>query len=404
MDAIPDPSLVAAVIGDVRGPLLTRFGRAVLAFGKRHRQGLADVGLMLFALLDMFLVFPKNAEVYSYVLTGVAVAALVLRRRYPFLVLLICVPGFLAGWSALAGMIALYELAKRRTWCWQTAVGTVMVVLCYFVTWPLDKFLAESWNEQARDLLWGVIHAGAPLALGLLVTTYKELRRRISELATIREREEALQSMAIRTDERTKLAREMHDVVSHQVTLIAMQAGALKVTAQDEASREIAKTIRRLSTRTLEELRQLVGVLRAPTDDECVPDLADLERMVSDSGIPVTLTLEGPLDELPQPVSGAAYRTVQEALTNVGKYAPAAATSVLVQANKRELLVQVRNERPRGQRTPALPSGGHGLVGLTERAELLGGSFHAAPSVDGGFVVTSRFPLGVSTLPAAHAV
>lgn len=400
VDAIPAADVVASVISDGRPSVPTR----LVAWVRRHPQPFIDVGAIMLALMDMLLVFPKNAELYSYVLTGVACVALVLRRRYPFLVLLATVPGFLAGWAALAGMIALYEMAKRKSWCWQTVAGAITVMLCDFIRWPLDEFFALDWRHQALNLLWAVVHAGMPLALGLLVTTRKELRQRVGELAAIREREETLQSMAIRADERTKLAREMHDVVSHQVTLIAMQAGVLKVTATDEASREIAKTIRKLSTRTLEELRQLVGVLRTPTEDDVCPDLADLERMVSDCGINVTLTMEGPLDELPQPVSGAAYRTVQEALTNVGKHAPSAATSVLVQASPNELLVQVRNGRPRGQRSPALPSGGHGLVGLTERAELLGGSFHAEPSGDGGFVVTSRFPLVVPSLPAAQHV
>ncbi|EWM11683.1 two-component system sensor kinase [Kutzneria sp. 744] len=370
---------------------------------KGHSGPLSDLGAIALALLDVLLVFPKDAELYSHILSGVACLALVLRRRYPFLALLLTVPGYLAGWSQLAGMIALYSVAKKRAWNWQTMAGAVLMMLCRFVVWPLDEFVGQDWRHQVTNLLWAVVDAGMPLALGLLVTTRKELVRRLTELAATRERKQQLQAQAIRAEERTRLAREMHDVVSHQVSLIAMQAGALKMTVTDADSREIANTIRRLSTKTLEELRQLVGVLRTTSDDDGRPDLGDLRRLVSDCGLAVTLNVDGDIESIPRPVSAAAYRTVQEALTNVGKHAPSAAVSVLVQLGEDELVVRVRNGRPRGQRSPALPSGGHGLVGLTERAELLGGSCHAEPSRDGGFVVTSRFPLALPGVPAPQA-
>jgi signal transduction histidine kinase len=383
-------------------PLRELRGRAT-GFLRRHSGPLSDLGAIALALLDVLLVFPKDAELYSHILSGVACLALVLRRRYPFLVLLATVPGYLAGWSQLAGMIALYSLAKKKAWNWQTMAGAVLMMLCAFIIWPLSQFFGLDWRHQLLNLLWAVINAGMPLALGLLVTTRKELVRRLTELAATRERKQQLQAQAIRAEERTRLAREMHDVVSHQVTLIAMQAGALKVTVTDPESREIATTIRRLSTKTLEELRQLVGVLRTNDDDDGRPDLNDLRRLVSDCGLAVTLNVDGDIEAIPRPVSAAAYRTVQEALTNVGKHAPSAAVSVLVQLGEDELVVRVRNGRPRGQRTPALPSGGHGLVGLTERAELLGGSCHAEPSRDGGFVVTSRFPLALPGVAAPQA-
>lgn len=383
-------------------PLRELRGRAT-GFLRRHSGPLSDLGAIALALLDVLLVFPKDAELYSHILSGVACLALVLRRRYPFLVLLATVPGYLAGWSQLAGMIALYSLAKKKAWNWQTMAGAVLMMLCAFIIWPLSQFFGLDWRHQLLNLLWAVINAGMPLALGLLVTTRKELVRRLTELAATRERKQQLQAQAIRAEERTRLAREMHDVVSHQVTLIAMQAGALKVTVTDPESREIATTIRRLSTKTLEELRQLVGVLRTNDDDDGRPDLNDLRRLVSDCGLAVTLNVDGDIEAIPRPVSAAAYRTVQEALTNVGKHAPSAAVSVLVQLGEDELVVRVRNGRPRGQRTPALPSGGHGLVGLTERAELLGGSCHAEPSRDGGFVVTSRFPLALPGVTAPQA-
>jgi signal transduction histidine kinase len=187
----------------------------------------------------------------------------------------------------------------------------------------------------------------------------------------------------------------MHDVVSHQVSLIAMQAGALRMAAADPDARQVAGTIRMLSTRTLDELRQLVSVLRTTSgDDSPQPRVADLPALVSNAGIPATLTVRGSVDDLPAPVSGAVYRTVQEALTNVRKHAGGAVTSVLVVAEADELRVEVRNEAPDGPREYAtLPSGGHGLVGLRERAALLNGEFEAGPTDGGGFAVEVTFPL-----------
>jgi signal transduction histidine kinase len=214
-------------------------------------------------------------------------------------------------------------------------------------------------------------------------------------LAASRERERMLHARAVRADERARLAREMHDVVSHQVSLIAMQAGALRMVAVDPKAQQVAGTIRMLSTRTLDELRQLVSVLRTTSgNDSPQPRVADLPQLVSSAGIPATLTVQGPVDDLPAPVSGAVYRTVQEALTNVRKHACGAPTAVLVVADTDSLVVEVRNEAPEGPHDcGSLPSGGHGLVGLRERAALLDGDFEAGPTDGGGFIVRVTFPL-----------
>jgi signal transduction histidine kinase len=188
----------------------------------------------------------------------------------------------------------------------------------------------------------------------------------------------------------------MHDVVSHQVTLIAMQAGALQVSAHDDESRQAARTIRQLSTRTLEELRGLVGVLRSGLgDDDAQPGLDELGALARDFDIKVTVAMEALPDRLPAPVSRAAYRTVQEALTNVRKHAVGAGASVRVVAQQDMLFVEVRNDRPRTL-SAGLPSGGHGLVGLRERTGLLGGTFHAGPTPEGGFRVEATYPIKIA--------
>ncbi|MFE2751299.1 sensor histidine kinase [Actinosynnema sp. NPDC059335] len=361
----------------------------------RHRQWAFDTAAVGIAALDVWLRVVPEAERYNYVLSAISVAAVAFRRRFPFLVVLITVPGFLAGWAQLAAMIALGTLARQRLGSTQTYVGAGLVWLSRFFPWPPEEFLATDWKTHVHNAIYGCIVAGMPIAIGLLAHAREELSARIGELAASRERERLLHAHAVRADERARLAREMHDVVSHQVSLIAMQAGALRVAAADPDARQVAGTIRMLSTRTLDELRQLVSVLRTTSgDDSPQPRIEDLPQLVGSAGVPATLTVRGAVDDLPAPVSGAVYRTVQEALTNVRKHAWGAATSVLVVADADELLVEVRNEAPEGPVAGGtLPSGGHGLVGLRERAALLEGELEAGPTDSGGFVVKVRFPL-----------
>ncbi|MET0132993.1 MAG: histidine kinase [Kibdelosporangium sp.] len=361
-------------------------------------KGLAlDAIAVIVAVLDVWLVIPEKAQPYSIVLSGVACTAMVFRRRFPFLAVLVTVPGFLAGWSQLAAMIALGTLARRKQWMWQTMIAAGLVWTCRYVRWPLDEYVAQSWREHVLNGLYGILVAGMPIAIGLLMALRVQLSDRLRDLAESREREQRLQEQTIRAAERASLAREMHDVVSHQVTLIAMQAGALVVTAPDEESRASANTIRQLSKRTLDELRDLVGVLRSGTvDDDVHPGLEELGQLLSNSEVPVDLADREVPDPLPPAVSRAAYRTVQEALTNIHKHAHGANATVRMFPVGSALIVEIVNERPATD-SPALsgrlPSGGHGLLGVRERAVLLGGTFHAGQTPDGGFRVCVTYPV-----------
>lgn len=369
---------------------------AVFRTSARARNIASDVAALSLAVLDVWLVIPEDAPTYSFWLSAIAVAAMVMRRHVPFLAVLVTVPGFLTGWSQLAAMIALGSLAKKhRLLSWRMIVGAILVFICGYIRWPLSEFYALSWQEHALNVIWAVIIAAMPMAIGLLISARQELSARIRELASSREREKKLLAATVRAAERAELAREMHDVVSHQVTLIAMQAGALQVSAGGNAA-EAARTIRALSTRTLEELRNLVGVLRSgdATEDTQpgLDELDDLVRNFRDDAVPVALDVKAEPSLLSRPVSHAAYRTVQEALTNVRKHASGARASVRVLAQQDTLVIEVRNGRAKA-RKPALPSGGHGLIGLKERAGLLGGTFSAGPTAEGGFRVSATYPL-----------
>jgi signal transduction histidine kinase len=393
-DSVPDSSRGTDTSSGSSAPVARVLAK--LRASSLARGITSDVIAVLIAVADVWALFPSKAQTYNIVLSFVACVAMVFRRKWPFLAVLVTVPGYLAGWATVASMIALGTLAKRRQLHWLTWVGTGLVFIGAFVRWPLDEFIAQTWREHARWAIFAVIYSGMPLAIGLLISVRQELTTRLAQLAASRSREIRLQEETVRSAERARLAREMHDVVSHQVTLIAMQAGALQVSAHDDESRQAARTIRQLSTRTLEELRGLVGVLRSGLgDDDAQPGLDELGALARDFDIKVTVAMEALPDRLPAPVSRAAYRTVQEALTNVRKHAVGAGASVRVVAQQDMLFVEVRNDRPRTL-SAGLPSGGHGLVGLRERTGLLGGTFHAGPTPEGGFRVEATYPIEIA--------
>lgn len=352
-----------------------------------------DIAFVVIAILDVWLVVPEEAPSYSVYLSAAACAALLLRRTLPFTAVVLTVPGFFAGWAQLAAMFALGSLATRKPFHWHMWTAAGLVWLCRFVLWPLEDFVDLTWRMHILDAIYGVIVAGMPVAIGLLIAARTELATRLSELAESRDRERQLHAQAVRAEERARLAREMHDVVSHDITLIAMQAGALSAANVDDDAKKTAETIRALSTRTLEELRGLVGVLRSGADMAVQADLRDLDDLVENAGVPVRVTVKDVPTSLPAQVSAAAYRTVQEGLTNVRKHAPGATAFVNVSATCDTVCVDVRNDKPRSRRNPALPrGGGYGLAGLAERAKLLGGKFETETTDDGGFRIHACYP------------
>jgi signal transduction histidine kinase len=187
----------------------------------------------------------------------------------------------------------------------------------------------------------------------------------------------------------------MHDVVSHQVSLIAVQAGALQVATRDAATEQAARTIRSLSVTTLDELRTMVTLLRASggrtTELAPQPGLADLRKLVESSGTQVELSGDLP-SSVGAPGQRALYRTVQEALTNVRKHAPGAAARVELWQDGDDVGVTITNTAAR-RPSLSLPGAQHGLVGLRERADILHGTLVAGPTTNGGYRVRLRIPL-----------
>ncbi|WP_431981502.1 sensor histidine kinase [Streptomyces qinglanensis] len=386
--------------------------RQVAGAAAAHRHVLGLVLPVALGLLDAFLVngMRPGSELGVSV---TAALALLLRRRLPVAVLAVTLLGMYIGYIWFAPMIALYTVTSRRSSNALAVAGAVALALAHYIPYPPGGFVPAADRQGLLDMLDSCVQGAAPAVFGRWTRTRRQLGERVQELTATRHREAELLAERTVATEREQLAREIHDVVAHQVSLISVQAGALQMTCCQDSSRDLARTVRELAVRTLTELRHMVGTLRAGrsagSGHAAPPRLADLPALTEESGLEVTLDLPGsqdgggsaPRTVFPEAVERAAYRTVQEALTNVRKHAPGAQVRVTVRvcdsgtADAR-LTVAVRNSPPTALPRPqTYPEGGHGLLGLRERALLLGGACHAGPTADGGFLLTAAFALGV---------
>ncbi|MEV0123251.1 histidine kinase [Streptomyces sp. NPDC050703] len=356
---------------------------------------LADLALVTIAGLDLCLNLEDDTP-YGLALGALSCAVLPVRHRLPLPAFLLCLPGSLVQDVLIAPIAALYTLAAHTRDRYLLVLYAALFALVTAAPWPLTDFTGEERTWTLVTFVYMLATATAPVLLGQLVQTRRDLGRQLAETEAVKEHERELHAQAVLARERAQLAREMHDVVSHQVSLIAVQAGALQVAAPDNEAREAARTIRTLSVGTLDELRTMVTLLRVSggdtTDLAPQPTLADLRRLVGNSGLDVELTGELPAAEaVPAPAQRALYRTVQEALTNVRKHAPGAAATVELWHDGTAYGVTITNSPPT-RPALSLPSAHHGLVGLRERAELLDGNLESGPSKDGGWQVRLRLP------------
>ncbi|UFU14411.1 histidine kinase [Curtobacterium sp. C1] len=339
------------------------------------------------AVLDL-----SGATTTEITLSLVAAGALVLRRRFPVLTFALTMPGLFIGSGVVAASIALFTLGERtsRRWLMLLAAVVQFVGFSGFVVGPPQQL-----DEIVVSTVYALIFALGPLAIGMLVRTRAVLVDRIAELRASRAEERRRGAEVALSRERALLAREMHDVVSHQVTLIAVQAGGMQMAGRDDREREFARTIRQLCVVTLQELREMVQVLRASggTDREMAPQplLGDLDRLIAASGLETSVAVDLP-DTLSQPVQRAVYRFVQEGLTNVRKHAPGASVRISGRLHHEQVLVDVVNGPARAERLE-LPGSGLGLIGLGERASLLGGRLESGPQPGDGFALHLRLPV-----------
>lgn len=324
----------------------------------------------------------------------VIVAVVLLRRRFPMLALALAVADSVlqAGISAALPVAAYAMTRYQNRWLVRSPVlmvATVISVLVVSQTWGLhDAIIFIS-----SAVLW-------PATLGAFVAARVQL---IETQAAQAERDEAARALQARKavfDERVRIASEMHDVVGHRVSLMVLHAGAVEMAAPDSPKvAQLANQMQGAGRQALQELRQLVGLLRS---DEVTPPpllapqptLADLDALVEEShqaGMDVTLAPRGEVRVLDETVERTAYRVVQEALTNAGRHAPGSSVCVTMDYRPEALTVSVVNRAPTMAPTTVAGSG-HGLIGLRERAQAVGGQLRADPRLDGGFAVEAVLP------------
>jgi signal transduction histidine kinase len=295
---------------------------------------------------------------------------------------------------------------------WLRDAGTVAIAM---------MFALYSVGRYVTDDRWGYIPLGgalvfvtvsslvdavtvAEIGFGLFFTFvvwYLGRRLRIrGERTALLEREQAAEARRAVAEERTRIARELHDVVAHRVSLMTVQAGAAKTIAGDdpEGASQAMQAVETAGRQALDELRHLLGVLRPEADGEVLgpqPGLAEVPRLVDQfraAGLEVALTMNGAQTDLPARVDLSAYRIVQEALTNALKHAgPGARAEVRLHTDGRGVDIEVLDD---GRGGTILTGSGHGIVGMRERALLLGGRLDASPRQGGGFHVVAHLPLG----------
>jgi signal transduction histidine kinase len=261
--------------------------------------------------------------------------------------------------------------------------------------------LAVSWAallaaEPGDFVVMGPAWAGIWLA-GRLVRARERDARRLHELAQALERERVEEARLAVAEERTRIARELHDVIAHAMSTIVLEAGAERVNLDEgqASARQALHSIERTGRQALAEMRRLVGVLRTEEDEPELfpqPSLTHLDLLIEQvgrAGVPVELRVVGEPVQLAPGLDISAYRIVQEALTNVLKHGGDARATVVVAYGDRTLELEIADDGRGG--TP--DGSGHGIVGLRERVALFGGSLEATNREGGGFAVRARLPL-----------
>jgi len=335
------------------------------------------------------------------------------RRRFPLPVLVILVAAFLvsriglgngeANVTSLAGSLALYSAAlhgRRRfrtptlAFCVTAIVGQLVHEL-FFTPIPMSLLV------KTFTLAYNAVLLALPWLLGAAIRSLGERQRELADQAVELQREREENARQAVFQERVRIARELHDVVAHHVSVMGVQAGAARrvMARQPEKAAAALSSIEGSSRQAVAELHHLLGFLRrADETDELTPQpgIGQLDDLVAESALAdltVDLTIDGHPRPLPPTLDVSAYRVIQEALTNTRKHSGGTAATVHVHYGPTSLELDVLddgggpNDRTGGDR------GGHGLIGMRERASLHGGHLRVGPRPEGGFAVHATFPL-----------
>ncbi|HEV2256488.1 MAG TPA: sensor histidine kinase [Streptosporangiaceae bacterium] len=350
--------------------------------------------------LKQFHGHPVPHPTAALALVAVACLALAWRRRYPVTVLAVSTAavtvysllGYVNGAALIAPVIALYAVATQLSALRAIALGVVTVGALMAATAARNPFGQISGGGYYLIPIMGV----GVLFGGIALTN------RRAYAASIRDRAEQDARRQV-DEERLRIARELHDVVAHTMATINVQAGvaAHVLPTQPEAVAEALQAIKSASKEGLRELRAILNVLRQADDTDPVqpaPGLAQLDALVEGArraGLPITLAVSGEPFPLPAAVDLAAYRIVQESLTNVIRHAGPADAAVRLRYHRDEIAIDVTDTGHGPSAGPGAVGGtaGHGQAGMRERAAAVGGTVQTGPRPGGGYQVTARLPV-----------
>jgi signal transduction histidine kinase len=387
----------------------------LFAWLRRHQQ-LVDFVMMLplaalaLATAPNYVGLPSNGfprSVPWLVHIALAVAScvpLIWRRRWPRVVFAVIAVVAFAQWLAgitiavhnITVMVAMYTIAAQCAFRWALAAGLVVELGAAMAVYSI-------WCDQHSRTGWNVmgplsISIGAVWLCGLYINTRRKYTRSLEERAErlVRERDAEVQVAA--AAERARIAREMHDVIAHSVSVMVVQAdgAAYTVGSDPQRARRAMEAIGSTGRQALMEMRRMLGVLREGGDAALAPQpgveqLSELIEQIRSAGLPVDLSIHGVPVELAAGLQLTVYRIVQEALTNARKHAGSWATAqVGLYYGDQAIEIRIRDD---GRGATIGDGRGHGLVGMRERAAVYGGSVRAEPAAGGGFQVIAWLPI-----------
>ncbi|WP_405859088.1 histidine kinase [Streptomyces sp. NBC_00090] len=375
------------------------------------RDWIVDTSLFLLAALVGLVAADAGAEyssepviLFDQLVGAAACCALWLRRRWPVglavALSLVSVVAPVAGGAVLASLFSVAVRRPFREVAWIGALAVAASTVQVFVR-------PDPTLNAGIAVVLGFVLILLVTAWGMLVRSRRQLVEALRERARRAEAEAELRAAQAQRLAREAIAREMHDILAHRLTLLSVHAGALEFRpdAPPEQVARAAGVIRDSAHEALQDLREIIGVLRTPGEngdgggDRPQPTLATLDALVAESreaGADVVLDLDVDTAEdtpaVPASTGRTAYRIAQEGLTNARKHAPGTKVTVTVRGRPGEGLdVTVHNPAPAGP-VPHVPGSGQGLIGLTERAALAGGRMEHGPAPDGGFALHAWLP------------
>jgi signal transduction histidine kinase len=335
---------------------------------------------------------------------------LIWRRKWPRAVFAVVALVAFAQWligitlsvSDLAVMIAIYTIAAECAFRWALCAGLIGELGAIMELFSVNR--ARPYPRDWKPLLPFSVFIAAIWLCGLYINTRRRYTSSLEERARRLERERDAQAEVAAAAERARIARELHDVIAHSISVMVVQAdgASYMVDAEPQRARRAMEAIGSTGRQALTEMRRMLGVLREDGQAELAPQpgveqLTELVQQIRSAGLPVELSVTGSSGPLPAGLQLAIYRIVQEALTNVLKHAgPAASAWVELDYGDQTIGVRVRDD---GRGATISDGRGHGLVGMRERAAVYGGDVRAEPSPGGGFEVAARLPVkeGVRT-------